>query len=211
MRWLGKQAKLRSWSPGTLNRWQAALSLTFRRAMMSDILDRNPLALTQRQRESDNRTRYLDYAEEALLRGIAQRRCVHSLRALDIALHTGIRSGEQFSIRWWQVDRERKLLFIPKNLSKNKKGPHIQLNAVALSAFNSLLAKSRAKSKSKQVKPDDYACLNWSGCPLRGHRDWLDAILKEARVPDVTWHCLRHTFGSRLIVAGAISARSASR
>jgi integrase len=37
---------------------------------------------------------------------------------------------------------------------------------------------------------------------LRGHRDWFDPILSEAGLGDYTWHCNRHTFASRFVMAG---------
>ena len=34
------------------------------------------------------------------------------------------------------------------------------------------------------------------------HRDWFDPAVAEAKVPDYTWHKNRHTFASRLAMAG---------
>ena len=37
---------------------------------------------------------------------------------------------------------------------------------------------------------------------LQGSRHWFDKAVKEAGVRNFTWHCLRHSFASRLILAG---------
>ncbi len=39
-------------------------------------------------------------------------------------------------------------------------------------------------------------------CRLVSPREWFDPTVREARVPEFTWHCLRHTFASRLVMAG---------
>ena len=40
------------------------------------------------------------------------------------------------------------------------------------------------------------------GEPLKGYKHWFDDAVAEAGVSDFTWYCLRHTFASRLIMAG---------
>ena len=49
-------------------------------------------------------------------------------------------------------------------------------------------------------------CLNERGVRLRGRRDWFASALKESGVQNYcnycSWHCKRHTFASRLVMAG---------
>jgi site-specific recombinase XerD len=44
--------------------------------------------------------------------------------------------------------------------------------------------------------------LNAKGTPMTTHRDGFDPAVKEAKVSDYTWHMNRHTFASRLAMAG---------
>jgi site-specific recombinase XerD len=77
--------------------------------------------------------------------------------------------------------------------TKNGKPRHIPLNAVSVAALQSLKERN---GKSRWV------FVNHDGEKLRGHRDWFDPALAESGVQDYTWHCNRHTFASRLVMAG---------
>jgi hypothetical protein len=37
---------------------------------------------------------------------------------------------------------------------------------------------------------------------LQGYKHWFGPSVKEAGIKDFTWYCLRHTFASRLAMAG---------
>ena len=49
-----------------------------------------------------------------------------------------------------------------------------------------------------------YVFLNSSKEPFRKSpiRRWFEEALIQARVKEFTWHCLRHTYASRLVMAG---------
>ena len=76
--------------------------------------------------------------------------------------------------------------------TKNGKPRTVPLNAVALAAFEQL----------KPAEAHGPVFLNTEGNPMRSARDWFEPAVEAAKMKDFTWHCNRHTFASRLVMAG---------
>lgn len=106
------------------------------------------------------------------------------LAELDIAIHTGLRKSEQYRLTWSCVDFERQILTVPQ--SKNGETRHVPLNSTALAAFLLLKRYSDGAGVFRSVGP----------------RRWFEPAIEKSGLTDFTWHCLRHTFASRLVMAG---------
>jgi integrase len=98
-----------------------------------------------------------------------------------------MRLGEQYGARWEHVDFERWLLMIPRD--KGGRTSYVQLNDAALLA----LARLRQRTWGTGM-----VCGG-----ARSPRHWFKEVLRAAGISDFSWHCLRHTFASRLVMAGA--------
>ena len=72
----------------------------------------------------------------------------------------------------------------------------IPLNVIALAALREL-QEGQAEPGTELVFPSVR-----TGDALQGSRGWFSTALDEAKVLDYTWHCNRHTFASRLVMAG---------
>ena len=190
-RWLQQQTDKRGWKPGTRNRWQACFSLIFRIGLDNDKIQINPASRIKRKTENNGRVRFLSDDEETKLRKVLEARFSYYVPAFDISLHTGMRASEQFGLRWSQIDLERKLLTLPK--TKNGSSRVIRLNSIAVAAFQQLRTDS---------KGNGAVFINTKREPLRSSRDWFEPAVEEAKLEDYTWHCNRHTFASRLVMAG---------
>ena len=70
---------------------------------------------------------------------------------------------------------------------------YIPLNAVALAAFERLF---------KTSKSEGPVFIAEDGDSLKGYKHWFEDAVAEAGLKDFTWYCLRHTFASRLVMAG---------
>jgi integrase len=105
-----------------------------------------------------------------------------------------MRMGEQYGLRWSQVDFARRQLHLLR--TKNGDPCTIPLNAVALGALKQLCGE-----KEPQETVPVFLSVRTADA-LQGSRGWFATALEEANVPDYTWHCNRHTFASRLVMAG---------
>jgi integrase len=102
-----------------------------------------------------------------------------------------MRPSEQYALVWDRVDLTRRVLTIPN--SKNGNTRHIPLNSVALAALQQLFGRSCGQG---------LVFVSTRGEPLQGYKHWFGTAAETAGIRDFTWYCLRHTFASRLVMAG---------
>jgi integrase len=149
----------------------------------------NPVLEIKRLKEKESeRTRFLDRDEETALRLKIGR---EHLPELDLALSTGLRRNELFRLRWTDVNLRVRILTVTK--SKNGKPRHVPLNSTACAAFEQLAAR---RDDTGYVIPGPPAPRG------RDWREWFEDAVKAAKISDFHFHDLRHTFASRLVMAG---------
>ncbi|HMK29501.1 MAG TPA: site-specific integrase [Terriglobales bacterium] len=174
------------WAPATINRCRALLSLAYRLAIRNGKVRENPARLVPHRLEDNARLRFLDKKEEACLRVKVRELYPEHEPEFDLALYTGMRRGEQYGLCWEDVDFERRLFTIPR--SKNGTMRSVPLNATALHALVELHAGNGSS---------ELVCGG-----AKSPRHWFEPAARAAGLTDFTWHCLRHTFASRLVMAG---------
>ena len=110
--------------------------------------------------------------------------------AIRLALLTGMRRGEVLNLRWSEVDSERAQL----RLADSKTGAKVvQMGAPALWVLDSL----------PRVEGGIYVFASGDGTrPLESVRRVWDAVRLEAKLQDVRFHDLRHSFASSLADEG---------
>jgi site-specific recombinase XerD len=187
-RWLSSKGE--HLKPATLNRYRALLSLVYRLGIQNGKALSNPARLVRQRKEENGRIRFLSPEEEQTLRAVIQRDYIHHEAELDIALNTGLRRSEQYGLTRDCVDFERRQLTVRR--SKNGETRHIPLNDTAVAALRA----------AEAYRDGPYVFLKRDGGRLHSSRFWFDAAVKDAKLKEFTWHCLRHTFASRLVMAG---------
>lgn len=190
-RFLAENAEENDWAPATINRYRALLSLVYRLGIESGKVKENPARLVKHRQENNARVRWLSNEEEVRLRSYIQNTCPEHIPELDLALHTGMRLGEMYSLTWESVNMSRKVLTIPR--SKNGETRHVPLNGTALSALTEL---------RKRCDGTGPVMRNVEGEAVLGPRYWFEPALPKAKIRRFSWHCFRHTFASRLVMAG---------
>ena len=164
----------------------------------------NPTRLIRRAKEPLGRVRSLSYEEGARLRkaiaatlpGRIKDEGESAFAQLDIALHTGMRKSEQFTTTWDQVDLEKEFIYL--SATRNGSDRFVTLNSVAVEVLKRL----RMRHEELGLPPD--STLFHSKCDglIKNPRKWFATAVEQAKIKDVTWHTLRYTFASRLVMAG---------
>jgi len=174
------------WAPATINRYRALLSLTYRLAIRNGKVKENPARLVRHRLENNARLRFLLPEEDTKLQAAIEAACPERIAELELALHTGLRMSEQYRLRWEDVSFTHRTLTIPR--SKNGATRHVPLNKAALHALECL---------AKRANGSGFVC----GGDAEPRR-WFEPVVKAAGLNAFSWHCLRHTFASRLVMAG---------
>lgn len=183
-----------TWSPATMNRYKATMGKALQLAVVSGNLDRNVARLVTARKESSGRVRWLKDDEEKRLAKVIHEDWPDYLQSFIIAVHTGMRQGEQFSLEWNEVDFSRKRIFLDK--TKNGTDREVPMNKTCLTAMKEL-----HERRPKDVKWV-FLSSRYTKERLLNPRQWFDEALAKAKVQDFHWHDLRHTFCSRLVMAG---------
>ena len=186
----GKGQKLRPLAPASINRELAFLRRIFNVAIADEQIESNPVRPSFFTRENNQRVRYLtDDEEQGLRKAIGE----EHWPTVAIALHTGLRRAEQFGLRWEHADFQVGVLTIPR--SKSGKARHVPMNDTVRDTLRTL----PSRLKSEWVFPSGTG-----ETPLDAqnfyNRVFIPA-LKQAGITGFTWHSLRHTFASRLVMA----------
>jgi integrase len=178
----------REWQPATTNRLKALLSLAFRLAVENGRVAINPARAVRRLPEDNQVVRFLSSDELKRLRA-ALKSEPRYWASVSFALNTGVRAGEQFSLTWEMIDAldgQSPQLHLP--VTKNGDARHIPLNASAI----------RALSFMKSHFSEQHLVFE----PCSPYRAWFENALDAAGIKDFTWHTLRHSFASMLVMAG---------
>lgn len=166
------------------------LKRIFRRAIQDGAADRNPAAALTPVKVSNQRVRFLSVEEEDRLRKAVAKK---HWSVIAFALHTGLRQGEQFGLRWEDVDFRNNVITIPR--SKHGDTRRVPINKTA----------RRILAKLPRVLRCRWVFAHKTGGKINAHnlyRRTFVPALAEAKISDFTWHDLRHTYASRLVMSG---------
>jgi integrase len=186
--------------PSTINRELGLISKIFSLAIKYGVTYANPCSAVSFLPERNNRTRYLMDEEEPRLFAVLNGRRAHLRNLVTVAIGTGMRRGDQLNLRWEKVDFQRGVIYVPN--SKTGKDYTVPMNEDVRAT---LLRLQFGRSRS------DYVFVNRrSGKPYKDLKRSFAKACELAKIDDLHWHDLRHTFGTRLAEAGCSEATIAS-
>lgn len=126
--------------------------------------------------------------------------------ALEFALQTGVRQGEQRAVQWSDIDFEKRMLRINKGIARGIRGEGISPTKTRGSVRNVPLTEGLCRLLKEeflqQGRPDAncfvFCSRNNSFLQARVFHIKLSAAIKRAGIKEIRWHDLRHYFASKL-------------
>jgi site-specific recombinase XerD len=196
----GKSPSGRALSGAATNRYRDRLSGMFKRAVRLGLVERNPVTGIPKHKEPGGRIIYMTDAEEAaILEALPE-----PLRPMfTVSINTGLRWSEQRWLTWADVDLLSGTLTV--KISKHGRMRQVPTNSTVRNVLVDL--------EMRRGRPEDPKELVFA-CPYREAAKFFpqtvtkaQAILRNldqdaSRLEGFTWHGLRHTFASRLVMAG---------
>ena len=178
-------------SAASVNRELAFLKRVFNVAIDDGLCEGNPARKVKLIKENNARVRYLSTDEEARLRiEIGE----DQWPIVELALNTGLRRTELFTLRWDHIDFNVNVLTIAK--TKAGRARRVPMN----SRVRELLRSLSSRMKSEWVLPSA------TGETSLDSQNYMNRIfapaLKRAGIQDFHFHDLRHSFASRLVMKG---------
>lgn len=213
--------------PATVNRDLSRIRGALSRAVDWGMLDAHPMkTVKQAKGVDDSRVRYLTAGEEKALRDALAAREVERRASRDrhnawhasrgnpghpvwpadgytdhltplvlLALNTGMRRGELLGLEWASVNLPGRLLTVTVGNAKSRKARHLPLNAEALDVLTRW--QKQAVKDARLVFPSPK-----TGGRMDNINSSWEEVCDAARLAEFRFHDLRHTFASRLVMAG---------
>jgi integrase len=176
-------ARGKPFAPGSINRPLQSLRHMLRLAHEEGLLSTVPKI--RLEKEPQGRLRWLTEQEIAsLLAACSKSRNKQLHAAVVIALNTGLRRGELLALEWQRIDLSRSVIRL--EITKSGKRREVPINDACYRALVSL-------SPQESGHLFDTKTIN---------RSYMNAV-ESAKLDDVNFHTLRHTFASWAMMRGA--------
>lgn len=186
-------------SGATVNRYMAALSIVFTKAVTEwEWLEVNPMLKVDKNKESKGRIRFLTQEEQnALLNACKDSGNDLIYMLVVLALSTGARYGELLNIKWDNVKFHDENKNVTLYLMNTKNGDN---RSLTIGSLGYELLKAHSKIRKINTK---YVFARPDGKKPYDLRKQWEKALKTAGITDFRFHDLRHTTASNLAMNGA--------
>lgn len=116
-----------------------------------------------------------------------------------VGLNTGLRFGELTSLKWCDIDFERKVLTVQRAIYKGIVGSpkSNKIRKIPLTEGVLKVLAEKKKTTGYIFSHEDGSYLSHSSCTKK-----IKALGKKLEIQNIGWHKIRHTFASHLANAG---------
>ncbi|HOD36800.1 MAG TPA: tyrosine-type recombinase/integrase [Syntrophales bacterium] len=192
-------------APATVNRDIATLRNMLNKAVEWKLLNHNPLVRVKMLKEDNEKMWVLTPEEEKrLIQACEDRpqREKYLPGMVTFALNTGMRLGEIMNLRVQDVRLKDR--YVSVTVTKNTEGRNVPINATAIAILRKRIEDEKSEYVFCNEKGERLTVLTnafWTAIDKAGLKRFenVRGELKEVRF---RFHDLRHTFGSRLGMAG---------
>lgn len=185
--------------PATVNRHLALMKTVYSIGIRNKKIAANPVKLVKLYPENNKRVRYLtDDEESRLFRALPE--CYHPI--VEIGLLTGLRASNLLGLRWPDVDLKEGVYTIPmsKSGATLRLPMHSRVKEILSRLPRSKVVRLAAAEPEGHKGP--YVFAGPAGEPPRDFTHTFAAAVKRAKIHDLHFHDLRHTWASRMAMGG---------
>ena len=176
--------------PATPNRHVATLKHMIRKAVEWNMAHDEVLARVKRVKQLKGEGKRLRFLSKDECQALFKVSKPHLKPIITTALNTGMRKAEILGLRWNQVDLEHGLILLDN--TKNGDRREIPINVTLMAVLKAL----------KPQKTAGHVFVNGKGAPYGDIKKAFNTAVRDAEIDDFTFHDLRHTFASHMVMAG---------
>ena len=180
-------------SAGSVNRELSALSSILGVAVKSGLIAENPCSKVKPLPYYGKERKPITSEQEELILSNLTGTFARLRPLVILGLYTGLRRGEMLKLRWSDVNFETRKIRVRAEVSKNKKEGYVNMNSIVVEALKPMC--EGAPTNGLVFSGKGYAPTYVTHC----FSELCDRLkLDGVELSDVTLHCLRHTFSTRL-------------
>ena len=188
---LQTECMAKNYKPAYTNKIVTILKHMFTKALEWDMIDKATLEKIRKVKLLKGEIKRLRYLSEEEAERLVFN-CEPYLKPIVItALNTGMRRGEIFGLTWDRVDLKNRIILLDK--TKNGERREIPINDTLLQALSGIVRRLDCNYvfyNPNTLKPFDNIKRSFA------------SALRKSHILDFHFHDLRHTFASRLVMAG---------
>lgn len=188
-------------TPQTVLHYMQFLRHVLNVAVRDGKLERSPFTKVTLPKVRTGRTRFLIPQKE---RTLLEKLGATYAPWARLAVLTGLRQGEQFNLKWTDLDLEQGFITLPD--TKAGMVQYVPLSEEAKSILRGMQAIAEAEAIADPRKRSEWVFPSENRATAMDARNfyirtYVPAV-EAAKLKGLTWHALRHTFASRLAMSG---------